>query len=74
MKTNPNYIMLIKFVIHIETEVLEPSLKHTLRRHLPYIIGGIITVIIITYYYLFLYSIILNIFDWLVISTIVNNY
>ncbi len=41
---------------------------------MPYIIGGIITGIIITYYYGFLFSIIVNSVAWFVISTVVNKY
>ena len=44
------------------------------RRHLPYIIGGTITGIIITYYYGFLFSIIVNSVAWFIISTVVNKY
>jgi hypothetical protein len=41
---------------------------------LPYIIGGTITGIIITYYYGFLFSIIVNSVAWFVVSTVVNKY
>ena len=41
---------------------------------MPYIIGGTITGIIITYYYGFLFSIIVNSVAWFVISTVVNKY
>jgi hypothetical protein len=51
---------------------LEPILKSTLKRQLPYLIGGTITGIIITYYYGFLFSIIVNSIAWFAISTIVN--
>jgi hypothetical protein len=53
---------------------LESVLKSTLKRQLPYLIGGTITGIIITYYYGFLFSIIVNSIAWFVISTIVNKY
>jgi hypothetical protein len=53
---------------------LEPILKSTLKRQLPYLIGGTITGIIITYYYGFLFSIIFNSIAWFVISTIVNKF
>ncbi len=52
----------------------EPSLKHTVKRYLPYIIGGTITGLIIAYYYGFLFSIIVNSVAWFVISTVVNKY
>ena len=41
---------------------------------MPYIIGGTITGIIITYYYGFLFSIIVNSVAWFIISTVVNKY
>ncbi len=67
--------MLRNFVIIIDSEVfMEPSLKHTVKRYLPYIIGGTITGIIITYYYGFLFSIIVNSVAWFIISTVVNKY
>ena len=53
---------------------MEPSLKHTVKRQLPYLIGGTITGIIITYYYGFLFSIIVNSVAWFAISTVVNKY
>jgi hypothetical protein len=53
---------------------MEPSLKHTVKRYLPYLIGGTITGIIITYYYGFLFSIIVNSVAWFIISTVVNKY
>jgi hypothetical protein len=51
---------------------LEPLLKRVLKRQVPYLIGGTITGIIITYYYGFLFSIIVNSIGWFLISTIVN--
>ncbi|MBA3977389.1 MAG: hypothetical protein H0X50_04230 [Nitrosopumilus sp.] len=53
---------------------MEAILKSTLKRQLPYLIGGTITGIIITYYYGFLFSIIVNSVAWFVISTVVNKY
>ncbi len=41
---------------------------------MPYLIGGTITGIIITYYHGFLFSIIVNSIAWFVISTVVNKY
>lgn len=68
-------MVLINFVINLNIEVfMEPSLKHTVKRYLPYIIGGTITGIIITYYYGFLFSIIVNSIAWFIISTVVNKY
>jgi hypothetical protein len=53
---------------------LESILKSVLKRQLPYLIGGTITGIILTYYYGFLFSIIVNSAMWFAISTIVNKY
>jgi hypothetical protein len=53
---------------------LESVLKSVLIRQLPYLIGGTITGIIMTYYYGFLFSIIVNSAIWFAISTIVNKY
>ena len=61
--------------MHIIVDIiLESILKSTLRRQIPYLIGGTITGIIITYYQGFLFSIIVNSVAWFVISTIVNKY
>ena len=54
--------------------VLESILKSTLRRQIPYLVGGSITGAIITYYQGFLFSIIVNSVAWFVISTVVNKY
>ena len=54
--------------------VLESILKSTLKRQIPYLIGGSITGVIITYYQGFLFSIIVNSVAWFVISTVVNKY
>ena len=54
--------------------ILEAILKSTLKRQLPYLTGGTITGIIITYYYGFLFSIVVNSIAWFVISTVVNKY
>jgi hypothetical protein len=53
---------------------LESILKSTLKRQLPYLIGGTVTGTFMTYYYGFLFSIIVNSIMWFVISTIVNKY
>ena len=39
---------------------MDSLLKNTLKRYIPYIIGGIITGTFIAYYYGFLFSIIVN--------------
>ena len=53
---------------------MESVLKSTLKRQIPYLIGGTITGAIITYYQGFLFSIIVNSVAWFVISTVVNKY
>ena len=53
---------------------MESILKSTLRRQIPYLIGGTITGAIITYYQGFLFSILVNSVAWFVISTVVNKY
>ena len=53
---------------------MDSLLKITLKRQIPYLIGGTITGTIIAYYYGFLFSIIVNSIIWFVISTIVNKY
>ena len=53
---------------------LKPMLKRTLKRQIPYLIGGTITGIIMSYYYGFIVSIAVNSAIWFVISTIVNKY
>jgi p-aminobenzoyl-glutamate transporter AbgT len=49
-------------------------LKSILKRQLPYLIGDIITGIIMTYYYGFLFTIIVNSAIWYVISYLVSKY
>ena len=53
---------------------MESILKSVLKRQLPYLIGGTITGIIITYYYGFLFSIIVNSIIWFLISSVINKY
>ncbi len=61
--------------MHLSVDiVLESILKSTLRRQIPYLIGGSITGAIITYYQGFLFSIIVNSVAWFVISAVVNKY
>jgi hypothetical protein len=45
-----------------------------LKRQLPYLIGGTITGVIMTYYYGFLFSIVVNSAIWMAIGYIVNKY
>ena len=53
---------------------MDVILKSTLKRQIPFLIGGTITGIIMTYYYGFLFTIVVNSIIWFVISMIVNKY
>ena len=53
---------------------MDKVLKAVLKRQIPFIIGVTITGIIVTYYYGFLFSIIVNSVVWTFISFIVNKY
>ena len=53
---------------------LDTILKKIIKRQLPFLIGGTITGVIMTYYYGFLFSIIVNSAIWMLISFIVNKY
>jgi hypothetical protein len=53
---------------------LNATLKKIIRRQLPFLVGGTITGIIMTYYYGFLFSIIVNSAIWMLISFVVNKY
>ncbi|MDQ4074397.1 MAG: hypothetical protein M3162_08865 [Thermoproteota archaeon] len=53
---------------------MDSLLKNTLKRQVPYLVGGTITGILMSYYYGFLFSIIVNSIAWFAISTIVNKY
>ena len=53
---------------------MDKVLKAVLKRQIPFLIGGTITGIIVTYYYGFLFSIIVNSAIWMFISFIVNKY
>ena len=53
---------------------MDSLLKKTLKRQIPYLIGGTITGTIMAYYYGFIFSIIVNSIIWFVISTLVNKY
>ena len=53
---------------------LDTILKSVLKRQIPFLIGGTITGIIMTYYYDFLFTIIINSAIWYVISYLVSKY
>jgi hypothetical protein len=53
---------------------LDAILRKIIKRQLLFLIGGTITGVIMTYYYGFLYSIIINSAIWIFISFIVNKY
>ena len=53
---------------------LDTILKSILKLQVPFLIGGTITGIIMTYYYGFLFTIIVNSLIWYVISYFVSKY
>ena len=53
---------------------LDTILKSIIKRQIPFLIGGTITGIIMTYYYGFLFTIIVNSAIWYVISYLVSKY
>lgn len=53
---------------------MDAILKATLKRQIPFLIRGTITGIIMTYYYSFLFAIVVNNIIWFVISMLVNKY
>ena len=53
---------------------MDSLLKSVLKRQLPYLIGGTVTGTIMTYYYGFLFAIIVNSITWFVISTLFNKF
>ena len=53
---------------------LDAILKSIIKRQIPFLIGGTITGIIMTYYYGFLFTIIVNSAIWYVISYLVSKY
>lgn len=53
---------------------MDPILKSTLKRQIPYLIGGTITGVVMTYYYGFLFAIVVNSIIWFVISVLVNKF
>ena len=61
-------------ICYREDKWMDKVLKAVLKRQIPFIIGGTITGIIVTYYYGFLFSIIVNSAIWTFISFIVNKY
>jgi hypothetical protein len=57
-----------------EKDKIGHNSKKIIKRQLPFLIGGTITGAIMTYYYGFLFSIIVNSAIWMLISFIVNKY
>ena len=53
---------------------MDTILKATVKRQMPFLIGGTITGIIMIYYYGFLFAIVVNSIIWFIISMIVNKY
>ena len=53
---------------------MDKILKSILKRQIPFLVGGTITGIIMTYYYGFLFTIIVNSVIWWGISYTVNKY
>jgi 5-bromo-4-chloroindolyl phosphate hydrolysis protein len=53
---------------------VDEVLKSILKRQIPFLIGGTITGIIMTYYYGFLFTIIVDSIIWYVISYLVSKY
>jgi uncharacterized membrane protein AbrB (regulator of aidB expression) len=80
----PNCSFWLIFILTFISNVVQPStykkinldtiLKKILKRQLPFLIGGTITGVIMTYYYGFLFSIIVNSAIWMLVSFIVNKY
>ena len=53
---------------------LDVILKSVIKRQIPFLLGGTITGIIMTYYYGFLFTIIVNSVIWYAISYLVSKY
>ena len=53
---------------------MDPILKSILKRQIPFLIGGTFTGIIMTYYYGFLFTIVVNSIIWYVILYLVSRY
>lgn len=69
--------MLISEVIHciyVREIPMDKTLKSVLKRQIPFLVGGTITGTIMTYYYGFLFTIIVNSIIWWILSYIVNKY
>ena len=72
-----HHIMLISKVIHcicVREISMDKTLKSVLKRQIPFLVGGTITGTIMTYYYGFLFTIIVNSIIWWILSYIVNKY
>ena len=61
-------------LLYIYNRSLDAILKSIIKRQIPFLIGGTITGIIMTYYYGFLFTIIVNSAIWYVISYLVSKY
>jgi p-aminobenzoyl-glutamate transporter AbgT len=70
--------MLIREVSHLYIIIreipMDKTLKSVLKRQIPFLVGGTITGTIMTYYYGFLLTIIINSIVWWIISYIVTKY
>jgi thiosulfate reductase cytochrome b subunit len=65
----------MRYAIHVHiANIMDSLLKNTLKRQIPYLIGGTVTGTIFAHYYDFIFSIIVNSIIWCAISTIVNKY
>jgi p-aminobenzoyl-glutamate transporter AbgT len=53
---------------------MDKTLKSVLKRQIPFLVGGTITGTIMTYYYGFLFTIIVNSIIWWILSYVVNKY
>ena len=72
-----HHIMLISEVVHLyicKRNTMDKTLKSVLKRQIPFLVGGTITGTIMTYYYGFLFTIIVNSIIWWILSYIVNKY
>jgi hypothetical protein len=71
------YILISKAIQLVDIEEkkrMDKVLIAVLKRQVPFLIGGTITGLIMTYYYGFLFSIIVNSAIWMFISFVVNKY
>ena len=53
---------------------MDSTLKGIIRRQIPYLLGGVVTGAILTYYYGFFFSLIINSTLWTAISFAVNKF